>query len=1069
MASRGIVKSETIRARFCSVAGLAKDYCGAMSVDLGPEPGLLDEVLKYGLYLGAIFQLICIAAVILVPFNSSLSAYSQKDYDSGEDEGSDQGTPSSGQGFRERALKLSQESDVSLLPDLISSLYSLISDRFEFPELESFAIRNAIWSKCFSVMRDGSEKDRVAALDLVRVLSRDKADLDEIITKHPDYVRTLTSYAVLDKISAVNPSDIPVVEAALKVLGLNVLERMLEDVVKAGEELGAMNPEKEPLGSLDIFASPRCIVTSADADLVCIALQVLYNLTLTPDPVVEDLQVVDRLVGLIRKLLLSSPETDHSKKLSLVTHVSNLLCTVPPACFQRLITVGCSNGAAGDTQLESDPEAMKPVAILLAHLDARLADSATPVDSLVPILVGMSRMGKANSFIRKYMRNSVLPRLRRSDVMRKPEEGNTLRNRLVRLLTHPSIMLKEASATFLFMLCKENAGRMVKYSGLGNAAGMLSLRGLMGGARSVGAEDYSPDSSDSDTEEYKDVVESINPVTGCFEPPRRSATDGMTDEQKEVEAMRLIGSIENMILAKIPEVGVRIVVKEIHFGTVKYVGPVCADASNATWLGVEWDDPTRGKHDGSIGGQRYFQTSSPKSGSFIKPHPSIKLGIDVTEALEEKYCGSETNPGEAELVEVSTALHASLYETVGFEKINAKQKALKQVSVIELVNCRVGHGKLSGDKLPVAKVLNLSHNLISSWKILRGIVADLTKLRVLDLRGNRLTWEPGVVFPLVQELDVCNCNLTWTDFLRIGEMFPDLRELGCDDNRVSPDPRESEILKRSFPKLEMASLSLNPISKAEHFKVLGSLPKLTSLRVMNVGLTSVKLDEDSFPCLESLNISDNPIDSWESVDELGKVRSLKSLRLRLCPVLTQESDGTLSHLSTCSILARVLQLTKLNGTVYPAQERHYAEWDYLRLNAHAYYASLESSSSKDKFQREHPTFGKLIQKHGEPPNVAREKTSALSDRLMELTIVTPDRGLDNPIKRKLPSDMAIGKLKSSLARICGKQAGHVSLLVCPEGANVRDYLKEHNSEALLENRALNFYLNPGDVVVLRWS
>jgi dynactin complex subunit len=29
--------------------------------------------------------------------------------------------------------------------------------------------------------------------------------------------------------------------------------------------------------------------------------------------------------------------------------------------------------------------------------------------------------------------------------------------------------------------------------------------------------------------------------------------------------------------------------------------------ADAPWLGVEWDDPTRGKHDGSHGGVRYFR------------------------------------------------------------------------------------------------------------------------------------------------------------------------------------------------------------------------------------------------------------------------------------------------------------------------------------------------------------------------------------------------------------------------------------------------------------------------------
>lgn len=38
--------------------------------------------------------------------------------------------------------------------------------------------------------------------------------------------------------------------------------------------------------------------------------------------------------------------------------------------------------------------------------------------------------------------------------------------------------------------------------------------------------------------------------------------------------------------------------------TVRYVGEV--DGTQGEWLGVEWDDPTRGKHAGVHGGRRYF-------------------------------------------------------------------------------------------------------------------------------------------------------------------------------------------------------------------------------------------------------------------------------------------------------------------------------------------------------------------------------------------------------------------------------------------------------------------------------
>ena len=39
--------------------------------------------------------------------------------------------------------------------------------------------------------------------------------------------------------------------------------------------------------------------------------------------------------------------------------------------------------------------------------------------------------------------------------------------------------------------------------------------------------------------------------------------------------------------------------------TVRYVGPV--EGTKGDWLGVEWDDPSRGKHDGSHSGVIYFE------------------------------------------------------------------------------------------------------------------------------------------------------------------------------------------------------------------------------------------------------------------------------------------------------------------------------------------------------------------------------------------------------------------------------------------------------------------------------
>lgn len=84
--------------------------------------------------------------------------------------------------------------------------------------------------------------------------------------------------------------------------------------------------------------------------------------------------------------------------------------------------------------------------------------------------------------------------------------------------------------------------RYVKYTGYGNAAGLLATRGLLGGQgcrSSYSQAQYSSD-SDSDTEEYRQVKDRINPVTGRVEAEQPDPMEGMTEEEKEEEAKRLI-------------------------------------------------------------------------------------------------------------------------------------------------------------------------------------------------------------------------------------------------------------------------------------------------------------------------------------------------------------------------------------------------------------------------------------------------------------------------------------------------------------------------------------------------
>jgi hypothetical protein len=128
------------------------------------------------------------------------------------------------------------------------------------------------------------------------------------------------------------------------------------------------------------------------------------------------------------------------------------------------------------------------------------------------------------------------------------------------------------------------------------------------------------------------------------------------------------------------QVGSRVRDAEGFRATVRYIGPVAAAKNKAEiWLGVEWDDKTRGKHDGSCvddGGNlvRHF-TCAYGAGSFVK-QGKIAGGRSLIEALADRYVTLDaptiTNDADASLPDaffVTSKGNRKSIEFVGEEKI----------------------------------------------------------------------------------------------------------------------------------------------------------------------------------------------------------------------------------------------------------------------------------------------------------------------------------------------------------------------------------------------------------------
>lgn len=132
--------------------------------------------------------------------------------------------------------------------------------------------------------------------------------------------------------------------------------------------------------------------------------------------------------------------------------------------------------------------------------------------------------------------------------------------------------------------------------------------------------------------------------------------------------------------------------------TVRYVGPV--DGQKGLWVGVEWDDPSRGKHDGSAGGIQYFTCrSGDAAGSFVRIE-KVPAGTSLLQALRARYTNQRAEGSDAaacssghaggEDVFVRTAGNRKvLVQLVGEDEVTARQSQIDQLKSARIVSAGV--------------------------------------------------------------------------------------------------------------------------------------------------------------------------------------------------------------------------------------------------------------------------------------------------------------------------------------------------------------------------------------------
>lgn len=266
-----------------------------------------------------------------------------------------------------------------------------------------------------------------------------------------------------------------------------------------------------------------------------------------------------------------------------------------------------------------------------------------------------------------------------------------------------------------------------------------------------------------------------------------------------------------------------------------------------------------------------------------------------------------------------------------------------------------------------------------------------------------------------------NCLVDWQTVACISANIPNLRELHVAGNRIAS--LRCEDVERSFGGVEALHLEENLISDWSEVETLASLPRLKKMYLGSNLLTEIaRYSEENRPgfgALETLFLSDNALGSWADVDALHHLQGLKEVRVSGCKFL-EKLDMVASRLS---VIARLPNVTRLNGSAVTNKERVDAEIGYLG-------EILTESVGKEvrEVEAKHPQFQRLLKSYGNiNKNVARGGAGGVQDRttigktLLALKISCV-AALGDPqplseIKKKLPSNLTLNKLRTLLQRL----------------------------------------------------
>lgn len=511
-------------------------------------------------------------------------------------------------------------------------------------------------------------------------------------------------------------------------------------------------------------------------------------------------------------------------------------------------------------------------------------------------------------------------------------------------------------------------------------------------------------------------------------------------------------------------------------GTVKYYGPLKHDAEkqdpNQIWLGIQWDNPTRGRHNGTVQGYQYFVCDDGlNSGSLLKVDKAnfgmtIYNGIllryfhdQVQEATTEKGVAVNdkgiTVEYDEEAYFETVRKFKKKVEFLGFDKIWKKINDLKNLQELSLPDCKISDIGPDGSLqqlLPNVKTLSLEANLLYDWNQVFLIGRELQHLEQLAISSNILKApkedvrnidkiyinsndtfinEPPLnAFTNLHTIILISMKLTWKVLSNLIPLFFNVENLVLCFNKLN-DFENFPFSGVDFKKLKFFNLEGNEIKTFEGIMKFKDAPLLEKLTLSNNRLTELG-QVTGFENLTSLIIEDNNITDFYIFSQMNLMPKLEAIRITRNPISGKHS---LLHIRQRAI-AEIRGLKNINGSELKKYERKDCEIYYLRNTFHEYFEKTGQTSYNYDYEQylsyctiEHPRIPELIKLYGNPyeESLKGDKNHAeLAPKIgssgfisLKLSAYSGSALGKPPVTKKLTANTLITNLKAMLAKQFG--------------------------------------------------